>query len=55
MGHKDFWHPPDARPLSGKANPGGKQGPELLPRRERPPGLRTGQEIAKGDSIWKKC
>lgn len=54
-GAQRFLAPPDARPLSGKANPGGKQGPELLPRRERPPGLRTGQEIAKGDSIWKKC
>lgn len=47
MVHRDSWHPLDTRLLSGKENPGGKQGLELLPGRERPPGLGNGQEIAK--------
>ena len=32
LGHRDSWHPRDTRPLSGKENPGGKQGPGLFCR-----------------------
>ena len=32
LGHRESWHPIDTRPLSGKENPGGKQGPGLFCR-----------------------